>query len=549
MRRSPTITSPYVPELAEVRLWMEKMVKAMQFVELITAIVALLSRMRDINTELTKRLADLRRKRPRSEKLSRVEQQLAFNFATVVGVTSESDTKPEQPHAPKRKKSRRGRHPGRAALPAHLERVAEVNFVPPALRICPLCGAEMCTVGHSMCEVLDVRPAELFVRQRLDERVACPNDDTIVSAATPPELVERGKLGATLIVESLADKYLEHQPIERQCLRWSRTGVDIAPQTLGRSVATAIDILAPVAKMMEAQTRAPGLLATDATGIPVLDRDAPDGIRQGTMWCWTNARWVTFFYSPQGDSDSVRRFLGEELSRTVQCDGTSITTFLERAGGKRPGCWAHGRRRFVQAARAGDLIAMEGLRKIKPLFAVERQSALDGDNATQRLARRRKHSEPVINELRAWIDMQRAVTPPKTPLGRALGYLHRQWKRLLLFLEDGNIELTNNRVERELRKLVLGRRNWLFTWGDLGGERTAHVLTIVGTCIAHGVNPRAYLHLITKLIVAGWPQAKLRELLPDRLAVTRPELVPRGQAPAVLSAAADAPALPAGPLD
>ena len=549
MRRSPTITSPYVPELAEVRLWMEKMVKAMQFVELITAIVALLSRMRDINTELTKRLADLRRKRPRSEKLSRVEQQLAFNFATVVGVTSESDTKPEQPHAPKRKKSRRGRHPGRAALPAHLERVAEVNFVPPALRICPLCGAEMCTVGHSMCEVLDVRPAELFVRQRLDERVACPNDDTIVSAATPPELVERGKLGATLIVESLADKYLEHQPIERQCLRWSRTGVDIAPQTLGRSVATAIDILAPVAKMMEAQTRAPGLLATDATGIPVLDRDAPDGIRQGTMWCWTNARWVTFFYSPQGDSDSVRRFLGEELSRTVQCDGTSITTFLERAGGKRPGCWAHGRRRFVQAARAGDQIAMEGLRKIKPLFAVERQSALDGDNATQRLARRRKHSEPVINELRAWIDMQRAVTPPKTPLGRALGYLHRQWKRLLLFLEDGNIELTNNRVERELRKLVLGRRNWLFTWGDLGGERTAHVLTIVGTCIAHGVNPRAYLHLITKLIVAGWPQAKLRELLPDRLAVTRPELVPRGQAPAVLSAAADAPALPAGPLD
>jgi len=549
MRRSPTITSPYVPELAEVRLWMEKMVKAMQFVELITAIVALLSRMRDINTELTKRLADLRRKRPRSEKLSRVEQQLAFNFATVVGVTSESDTKPEQPHAPKRKKSRRGRHPGRAALPAHLERVAEVNFVPPALRICPLCGAEMCTVGHSMCEVLDVRPAELFVRQRLDERVACPNDDTIVSAATPPELVERGKLGATLIVESLADKYLEHQPIERQCLRWSRTGVDIAPQTLGRSVATAIDILAPVAKMMEAQTRAPGLLATDATGIPVLDRDAPDGIRQGTMWCWTNARWVTFFYSPQGDSDSVRRFLGEELSRTVQCDGTSITTFLERAGGKRPGCWAHGRRRFVQAARAGDLIAMEGLRKIKPLFAVERQSALDGDNATQRLARRRKHSEPVINELRAWIDMQRAVTPPKTPLGRALGYLHRQWKRLVLFLEDGNIELTNNRVERELRKLVLGRRNWLFTWGDLGGQRTAHVLTIVGTCVAHGVNPRAYLHLITKLIVAGWPQAKLRELLPDRLAVTRPELVPRGQAPAVLSAAADAPALPAGPLD
>jgi transposase len=549
MRRSPTITSPYAPELADVRQWMEKMIKAMKFIELVTAIVALLARMRDINTELTKRLADLRRKRPRSEKLQRVEQQLAFNFATLVGVTSDSEDQPEPPPAPKRKKSRRGRHPGRAALPAHLERVPEVNLVPAALRICPLCGAEMATVGHSMCEILDVRPAELFVRQRLDERVACPNDDTIVSAPKPPELVERGKLGATLIIESLADKYLEHLPIERQCLRWSRTGVDIAPQTLGASVATAIDTLAPVAGMIAAQTRAPGLLTTDATGIPVLDREAPDGIRQGTMWCWTNARWVTFFYSPKGDSDSVRRFLGEELSRTVQCDGTSITSFLERAGGKRPGCWAHGRRRLVEAARGGDQIALEGLRKIKPLFAIERQSALDGDNAAQRLARRREHSEPVINELRAWIDVQRAVTPPKTPLGRALGYLHRQWKRLVLFLEDGNVELTNNRVENELRKLVLGKKNWLFTWGDLGGERTAQILTIVGTCVSHGVNPRAYLHLVTKLIVEGWPQAKLRELLPDRLAVSYPELVPRGQADAALFTGAHAPPLPAGRAD
>ena len=137
------------------------------------------------------------------------------------------------------------------------------------------------------------------------------------------------KLGTTLIVESLADKYLEHQPIERQCLRWSRTGVDVAPQTLGRGVAAAIDVLSPVARAIQAMPSGPGLLATDATGIPVLDQDAPDGIRQGTMWCWTNAYWVSFIYSAQGDSDSVRRFLGDDHRRRVQCDGTNITTFLE----------------------------------------------------------------------------------------------------------------------------------------------------------------------------------------------------------------------------
>ena len=91
-------------------------------------------------------------------------------------------------------------------------------------------------------------------------------------------------------------------------------------------------------------------------------------------------------------------------------------------------------------------------------------------------------------------------------------------------MTDGRIELTNNRVERELRSLVLGRKNWRFAYGDLGGERTATILTIVGTCIAHRINPRAYLHVVTRLIVNGWPSARLRELLPDRIGALHPEL-------------------------
>jgi transposase len=382
----------------------------------------------------------------------------------------------------------------------------------------------MTTVGHSKCEKLDIVPARVVVIERLDERVACPKDDTIVSATTPPAIVQGGKLGDTLIVESLCDKYLDHQPIERQCTHWARSGADIAPQTLGRSVAAAIDLLRPLAALIGDQTRAPGLLATDATGIPVLDPDARDGIRTGAMWCWTNARWVTFFYAPSADSDSVRRFLGSDLARTVQCDGTSVTTFLERAGGKRPGCWSHGRRGLAEAARSGDTSALEGVRIIAKLFAVERTSTLDGDTAEQRRVRRMEQSGPVLVELRAWLDDKRAIIPPKTTFGRGLGYLHRQWHRLRLFLEDGNIELTNNRRERELRRLVLGRRNWLFTWLDLGGRRTASILTIIGTCIAHDLNPRAYLHMITRLIVQGWPKANLRDLLPDRVLAAHPEL-------------------------
>jgi transposase len=534
MSEPATISSAQVPDVEDVRRWMQEMIKSLRFGELVVAVVAFVVRMRDLNTELTKRLGDLRRGRPRSETLRRVQNQLSLTFAAVIPVVYEEDE--EEPSStsadatspgggPPKEKKKRPAHRGRPALPDHLERVTESNDVPADMRQCPLCGAQMKRVSHSICEILDVRPAELIVRRRFDERVACRNDDTIVSAPKPPQLVERGKLGTTLIVESLADKYLEHQPIERQCLRWSRTGVDIAPQTLGRSVAAAIDALSPIARAIQKLTSGPGLLATDATGIPVLDRDAPEGIRQGTIWCWTNTYWVSFVYSAKGDSDSVRRFLGEDHRRRVQCDGTSITTFLERAGGQRPGCWSHGRRRLVEAARSGDKIALAGLKKIGALFAVERQSAIAGETAAERLARRKEHSAPLVEELRLWLEAQKATAPPRTPLGQALGYLQRQWPRLVLFLTDGQIELTNNRVERELRKLVLGRRNWLFAWEDLGGERTAAILTIVASCVSYGVNPRAYLHLATKLILNAWPQAMLRELLPDRLAIAHTDLL------------------------
>lgn len=544
MSQRSTITSPHAPDFSELRSWLEQMVKALKFVELVAAVIALVTRMHGLNTELSKQLAGLRRKRPRSETLERLERQLLLPFLkTVKTPARRPDNDADDPAKKKDKPSRKGKHPGRAGFPAHLERVMVANHVTAAQRVCPLCGCDMKTVGHSMCELLDVIPAKVVVIQRMDERVACPNDDTIVSAAVPAEIVERGKLGTTLIVEATADKYLEHQPIERQCLRFERAGADVAPQTLGRSVAAHIDLLAPIAAVIHEQTRADGLLGTDATGLPVLDRDVPDGIRSGTIWCWTNALWVSFFYARVGDADSVRRFLGDDLARTVQCDGTSVTNFIERSGGKRPGCWSHGRRRFVDAARAGDTLALEALRLIRPLFEVEKQSQLAGDNALQRKARRAEQSAPALEKLRAWLEKHRGLIPPTSTLGRAIKYLDNQWPRLLLFLDDGNIELTNNRRERELRALVLGKKNWLFVGHDESGARTAAILTIIATCIAHDLNPRAYLHLVTKLILGGWPHKKLRDLLPDRIAVSYPEVLAKHKDTAVPTAAPLAPPL------
>jgi transposase len=520
------VTSPYAPDVAALRGWLEEMIASMKLAELMLAVLALVTRMSEINLELTKRLAIIRRARPKSETLERLTRQLQLPLEGIVETQPKGEANDENAESSSaRKKSRRGRHPGRAKLPAHLERIVVPNPVPPEQRICPTCGREMTTLAHSVgCEILEVIPAKIVVVQRLDETVACPHDDTIVSAPTPPQIVERGKLGTTLLVEAVADKYLEQLPIERQCTRFARAGVRVPPQTLGHGVACTLDLLAPISRAIAEQTRGPGLLGTDWTGLPILDPTVREGIRTGTIACWTNACWVTFFYAPSADANSVRRFLGDDLARNVQCDGTNLTTFIERCGGKRPGCWSHGRRGFVEAARSGDSLALEGVRMIAELFKIERESQIAGDDAEQRRARRLEKSATALDRIRAWLDEQRGVIPPKTPLGRALGYLHRQWKRLVLFLEDGNIELTNNRRERELRRLVLGRKNWLFAWLDLGGERTANILTILATCIAHDVNPRAYLHLVVRLILEGWPHSRLRELLPDRIVLEHPDL-------------------------
>ena len=333
MRQTPT--SPHLPDLAELRAWLEEMVRALKFVELVVAVVGLIGRMRDINLELTKRVAHLTRKRPRSENLERLERQLALSFAGFVGAVASATSSDQASSAPPKIRRRSPHAGGRGSFPAEMERLKVVNPIPPGQRTCPICGGPMKTITHKICERITVIPAKIIVEQRLDETIACPNDDTIITAPPPPAIVERGKLTDALIVEATCDKYLDHQPIERQCQRFARAGAEIAPQTLGRSVGAHLDLLAPVAKLIVEQTRGPGLLGTDATSIPILDPDADDGIRSGTMWCWTNARWVTFFYARNGDSDSVRRFLGKDLARTVQCDGTQVTTFLERAGGRR----------------------------------------------------------------------------------------------------------------------------------------------------------------------------------------------------------------------
>jgi hypothetical protein len=176
------------------------------------------------------------------------------------------------------------------------------------------------------------------------------------------------------------------------------------------------------------------------------------------------------------------------------CDGTSVTNCIERAGGQRPGCMAHARRRFVEAARADDL-ALEAVRRIAPLFQIEGDANAGG--GYRRAASCSTHGAQQAHPryIGRWLDSNVPSCRRRLLSDALSATCIGNGSVSLCSWEDGNLELTNNRREHELRRLVLGRRSWLFTWLDEGAERTASILSIIGTCIAREVNPRAYLHL------------------------------------------------------
>jgi len=183
---------------------------------------------------------------------------------------------------------------------------------------------------------------------------------------------------------------------------------------------------------------------------------------------------------------------------------------------QRGGCNAHARRGLVAALRGGDLRAVRGLELFTDLFRVEAESRERGDTLETRFTLRQEKSVPIVEKLRAWVDQSRAEVEPRSTLGKALGYIARQWQRLTAFLRDPRMDITNNEVERDLRRWVLDRKSWYFVGHDESARRAADALSLLTTCRKMGLDPRRYLREALAKILAG--EKDLAELLPETFA-------------------------------
>jgi transposase len=523
--KTDPITSAVAPDLDIVRRFIADMLARGAVVELIAAIVGLLSRMRDLNLELMRKLAGKSRKRPPNESLRRLQLELPFCFGPPA-----NDGAPKPPEREKKKRGAKTPRPhGRPNLPAHLPRVPEEHRVPDALRTCPSCQGQAKTIGYKIVEKLDIEPAKFIVRQFKYETVACQTCHAYVcTCPKQDEVLDRGILGNNLLVEALVDHYDDAVPWERMARRAREQGVPLSANTLASSVGRVIDLLDPVTDYIKQKCLSSCFTALDMTSMRVLDQEHPLGIRTAALWLILGGHQYAYYaYAPTGHDDHLEELLGGCALGSVMCDGSPTNNPVERAGGARGGCNAHARRRLVEALRLGDTRAAPGIELYAKIFHVDAESVRLGETLEQRFERRQKQSAPLVDELGAWVDAMRTEVEPKSVLGAALGYMHRQWDRLTAFLRDPLMELTNNEVERDLRRWVLDRKTWLFVGHETSARRAAAALSILTTCRKMGIEPRLYLREALAKILAG--EKNLDALLPETFArkAVQKEHVPR----------------------
>ena len=459
----------------------------------------------------------------KSEKLDADERQLLFEDleVAVAEIDAAIDQQSRQDDKPRRKAARRNL----GHLPAHLPRIEQV--IEPENKVCTCGCTRLVAIGEDRSERLDVIPAQFRVLVTVRPRYACTRCDVgILQAPAPSHLIEGGLPTEATMAHVAVSKYADHLPLYRQSQIYARTGIDLDRSTLASWCGVTAFHLRPIVDRMLMHAKSALRLFMDETRAPVLDPGAGK-TRTGYLWALTrdDRGWggdappiVVFTYESSRAGAHAMAILNG-FDGTLQVDGYTGYDALSRKGrtGGKPVqlayCWAHARRKLHEVhQRDGSPIAAEGLRRIAELYKIE--ASIRGKAPGERLAVRQAQTAPLVADLRQWLTRQRQYISAKSRLGEKLGYIHRHWDGLVLFLTDGCIEMDTNAVENRIRPLVLTRKNALFAGHDEGGRTWARIASIIETCKLNSVNPYAYIRDTLVAIANGHPASRIDELMP-----------------------------------
>lgn len=399
-------------------------------------------------------------------------------------------------------KEARRPHPGRRDLPASLERVERVIACRAEDCACKACGHEMALIGYEESEQLEKIPARYVVLVTKREKRACGHCKAggLKTAPAPLRILDKSLASDRIVVDTIVSKYSDHLPLYRQSTMLEReAGVEIGRGTMDGWVMRVGELLLPVVEAMRRDLLRGTYIQADETPVGVQLREA-GGSRKGAnhqayLWQYGKPGGETVFDFRMGRGrEGPKRFLGN-FEGILQTDGYVAYQGVGGARMVHAACWAHARRKFVEALQLNskDAGAVRMVARMDALFAVEREAV---DAGEQRLALRRARSAGMVLELRQALEAVAREALPASAMGKAANYTLSLWPKLVCFLEHGELELSNNLAENSMRGVALGRKNWIHIGSEAAGPKVAAILSVVESCRRLGVSARQYLEAV-----------------------------------------------------
>jgi transposase len=458
-------------------------------------------------------------------------QGLLFGTPEATEDQEEEDAPEEDEETPSRRR-RRSRHRGRRPLPDHLPRCRHEIHPPEEELTCPGCGERKVVFGEDVTEELDVVPAKFFVNQYVRFKYACRKCQEHVSIGPlPARPMDKGIPGPGFLAHLITSKYADHSPLYRQQQIYRRAGLQIPRSTMCGWIAYSASLLEPIVDAMKVSVMASRRVHTDDTPITVLDRSIkPIGSRKGYMWVYIGDQDdVVFDFTNSRSRDGPESFL-EGYQGYLQADAFSgYDRICAGDDVVEVACWAHARRKFVDAETSHPDEAKRIVELIGRLYAIERRARERKVAEDRFLAWRRRHSRRRLARLRDELDELSVTVLPRSPLGKAVTYTLKNWTALNRYTEAAFLNIDNNHSERQIKQMVIGRKNWIFCGSENGAHNAAILFSLVVSCKLHGVDPFAYFRDVLMRIHTH-PTDRIDELMPRkwkwRFGGAAPQLIP-----------------------
>jgi transposase len=459
---------------------------------------------------------------PRADTLSSIAEvnQMLLNFAGELEARPvEADDLPADVPATQAKLARRVRR-GRRNLAAldQLPVTRCEHDLSDEQKPCPCCGEVRQRIGSESSWQIEYTPGHFERIEHVRIKYACKHceqngeNPSIELADKPMQPIEKGMAGPGLLAYVVTSKYADYLPLYRLEAIFERNGFEIDRATQSIWCRDVAEITKPLYDLMVSRVLASHVVCTDDTIMPML---APEKTKKARMWVYVGDQhnpYNVFDFTLGRSRDGPAKFL-KAYKQTLMADayggydGVVVGNDITRAG-----CWAHARRKFVDAEKTHPAIAAEAVGIIKRLYAIEERGKTL--NASDRLALRQSESVPILSALKDKLYTWRDRLLPKHPMAEAVGYTLNQWDELNVFASDGAVSIDNNVSEREMKRVVLNRKNSLFVGNQRGGQTAAILSSLTSTCRRHDIDPQHYLtQLLTNL--PATPISQLHNWLPD----------------------------------